>query len=177
MTLRHLLTGAVALLLAGLAVAGPGHDHGDAVPAAAGAASPRFEATSEMFEAVGILQTSELSVFVDRYADNTPVLKAKVELESGSLKAVGQFHADRGDYGFANVAFQKPGTYPITLTITAGDDVDILAGNLVVPDTHAGHVHASVPYAAVIGIFAAIAVVAAIGWFLLRRRTGRFNHV
>ena len=53
----------IALILAGLATAtltaaGPGHDHGDAVPAInAGTASPRFEAHSDLFE-VCLLYTS-----------------------------------------------------------------------------------------------------------------------
>lgn len=126
------------------AIAAPGHDHdhGDEAPtAAAGPASPRFEAHSDLFEVVGVLEGDELSVFVDRFADNAPVLKAKVELESGSTKAVGQFHEDHGDYSFAAGPFKKPGTYPITLTIAAGEETDLLAGDLIVPDEHAGHDH------------------------------------
>jgi hypothetical protein len=176
MTLRHLLTGAAALLLAGIAFAGPGHDHGDAPAASSSTASPRFEAVSDLFEVVGILQANELSVFVDRFADNAPVLKAKVELESGSLKAIGQFHSDHGDYSFANQAFQKPGTYPIMLTITAGDDVDILAGNLVVPDPHAGHVHSTISLPRILLSLAAAAIAIAAVWLLLRRRARRPHH-
>lgn len=122
------------------AVAGPGHDHGDEAPAAStGPASPRFEAHSDLFEVVGVLDGHDLSVFVDRYADNAPVLKAKVELESGNTKATGEFHEDNGDYKFAASAFEKAGSYPVTLTVTAGDDVDILAANLVIPDEHEDH--------------------------------------
>lgn len=135
---------AIALLLASSAYAGPGHDHGDeGTKAPTGPVSPRFEAHSDLFEVVGVLGTKELAVFIDHFADNTPVLKAKVELESGSVKAVGEFNAETGDYHFPGVAFQKPGSYPVSLTITAGDDIDILAANLVVPDPHAGHAHAA----------------------------------
>jgi hypothetical protein len=128
--------------LAAPVFAGPGHDHGNEGAAApAGTPSPRFEAHSDLFEAVGILEAKEFAVFVDRFADNAPVRRAKVELESGAFKAVGQYRDDIGDYLFPSAAFSKPGAYPITLTITAGDDVDILAGNLVMPDPHAGHNH------------------------------------
>lgn len=124
--------------------AGPGHDHGDeGAKAPTGPVSPRFEAHSDLFEVVGILGSKELAIFVDRFADNAPVRQAKVELESGSLKAVGEFNAETGDYHFPGAAFQKPGSYPVSLTITAGDDIDILAANLVVPDPHAGHAHAA----------------------------------
>ncbi|HYD63342.1 MAG TPA: hypothetical protein VEC35_23500 [Noviherbaspirillum sp.] len=126
----------------GTAVAGPGHDHRDEAPVAPGnQASPRFEAHSDLFEVVGVLEENELAVFVDRFADNAPVLKAKVELESSSLKAEGKFHEEHGDYSFDGGSFKKPGSYPITVMVTAGEDVDILAGNLVVPDEHAEDGH------------------------------------
>lgn len=129
--------------LSSFAIASPGHDHShdEAPQAATGPAAPRFEAHSDLFEVVGVLSESELSVFVDRFADNAPVLKAKVELESGKTQGVGQFHEDHGDYSFDAKPFQKPGSYPISLTITAGDDVDILAGNLVVTNDAASHNH------------------------------------
>lgn len=125
------------------AFAGPGHNHGDeGAKALTGPTSPRFEAHSDLFEVVGVLGTTELAVFIDRYADNAPVRKARVEVESGSFKAVGEFNAETGDYHFPGGVFQKPGSYPVSLTITAGEDIDILAANLIVPDPHVGHDHA-----------------------------------
>ena len=76
---------------------------------------------------------------IDRYATNEPVLDAKVEVESGDLKKMADFHADHGDYSLPAESFRKPGTYPITLTITSGKDTDLLVGDLVVPDPQAGH--------------------------------------
>lgn len=137
----------IAFTLGGLAFAGgdasDGHAH-DAAPAAlSGPALPRFSAQSDLFEAVGVLTGAELSIFVDRYASNEPVLAAKVELESGSFKAVAAFHADHGDYSAPAEPFKKPGTYPVTLTITAGDQTDLLVGELVVPDPQAQGANAS----------------------------------
>ena len=117
--------------------AGPGHDHGDEPAAAAGTGSPRFTAHSDLFEAVGVLTGDELSITLDRYATNEPVLKGTIELEAGSYKAVATFHADHGDYSIAASPFKKPGTYAIVLTVTAGDQTDLLTGELVVPDLKA----------------------------------------
>lgn len=173
-------TGALlALGLAhGAAIAGPGHDHGDEAQAVAGGpASPRFEMHSTLFEAAGVLHANELSVFIDRYADNAPVLDARVELESGATKAVGQFHADLGDYSFPAEPFSKAGRHALTLTVTTDGHADKLSGELVVPDTHAeqGHHHShllrTVALAA-LGVAALAASVLGIRRRQTRRKTG-----
>jgi hypothetical protein len=166
--------------LAPVALAGPGHDHGDgghdhgeeAAPTG-GSASPRFAVQSELFEAVGVLQGGELSVFIDRYADNAPVLDATVELESGEFKATGKLHEDHGDYSFPGAPFEKPGRYPIVLTITAGEDVDLLAGNLVVAEPEAAHdgwLASMAGLARYAGIAVALVGVALLAAFVVRRR-------
>ncbi len=158
------------------AIAGPGHDHGDEAPAAvSGPASPRFETHSDLFEVVGVLEGDHLSLFVDRFADNAPVLKAKVELESGTTKTVGEFHEDHGDYGFAAGSFTKPGNYPITLTVTAGDDVDVLAGNLVVAGEHADHEHEDSSLFKQAGLWALGLVILAALALVARRLAKRRN--
>ncbi len=165
-------------LTSNLVIAGPGHDHGDEAPlTTTGTASPRFEAHSDLFEVVGVLGGSELSIFVDRFADNAPILKAKVELESGIAKAVGQFHEEHGDYSFAAASFQKPGSYPITLTITVGDEIDVLAGNLVVPEESASHDDESSHALERAGIWALVffvlaALIWAARWLQKRRNSG-----
>lgn len=56
------------------AISGPGHDHGEpAKTSTAGAAAPRFTATSETFELVGVLDDKRLTLYLDRAIDNTPV--------------------------------------------------------------------------------------------------------
>ena len=154
--------------------AGPGHDHGDAPAAAAGASTPRFTAHSDLFEAVGVLLTDKLSITLDRYATNEPVLKAKVELESGSFKAIAEFHADHGDFSVPAAAFRKPGTYAIVLTVTAGDQTDLLAGELVVPEVNAeaaqiGHAR---PWLRWLSYAAGALLLIIIGALVLSKRRG-----
>lgn len=132
----------VAVLLLVLAVpafAGEGHDHGEAPAAASGPALPRFAAHSELFEAVGVLNGKELSILIDRFDSNAPVLGAKVDIESGSLKSPAAFRADHGDYSVPGDTFNQPGTYAITLTVMAGDQTDLLAAELVVPAPDIDH--------------------------------------
>ena len=169
-----------ALTLQAPALAGgdasDGHAH-DAAPAAtSGPALPRFSAQSDLFEVVGVLNSGELSMLIDRYDSNEPVLGAKVEVESGSFKAEVPFHADLGDYALPAEPFNKPGTYPITLTITAGDQTDLLAGELVVPDVvaaNASEAHGSHWPERLGWALAAVLMAAAALWALRQIRSRR----
>jgi hypothetical protein len=115
------------------AVAGDGHDHGDAAPAATGTALPRFAAVSETFELVGVLDGKQLTLYLDRFADNAPVRGAQIELDIAGAKfkaetSKGQQGEDTYQVTLKDVP--KPGVLPITATVTAGTEVDLLAGEL-----------------------------------------------
>ena len=171
--LAPVLIALVILLMTALtAWAGPGHDHGDEPAAAAGTGSPRFTAHSDLFEAVGVLTADELAITLDRYATNEPVLKATIELEAGSYKAVATFHNEHGDFSIPATAFKKPGTYAIVLTVTAGEQTDLLTGELVVPDSQAGAVlddHGR-PWLRWLGYLGGALLLVAIAATLLRKR-------
>ena len=92
-TLATLGWAAWIALAAPLAWAGDGHDHGEAPAATAGPASPRFTATSETFELVGVVNGKQLTLYLDRYADGSPVKDAKLELELGGVKVPVEPHA------------------------------------------------------------------------------------
>lgn len=63
--------------------AGDGHDHGEAAPAPAAAALPRFAAVSDDFELVGVLNGQRLTLYLDHAADNRPVTDGELTLELG----------------------------------------------------------------------------------------------
>jgi hypothetical protein len=123
---------------------GPNGEHLDA-PSGNGSSAPRIEAKSEAFELVGQLQGAELSILINRFETNEPVLGAAVEIESGNLKAKAPFHADHGDYAVADEAFlkaiAKPGAHALVVTVTAGSDADLLEGTLNVPEAADDHEH------------------------------------
>ena len=129
---------------------GPNGEHLDAPTAAvSGKASPRIEAKSELFELVGTLAGGELSLLIDRFATNEPLLKADVEVESGGLKAKAKFHADIGDFSVDDATLLKklsaPGEHALVITVLAGADTDLLDGVLrvtaAVSDAGHGHAH------------------------------------
>lgn len=116
-----------------------GHVHSDA--------GPRIETFTESFELVGHLQGEELSILIDRYATNEPVLNGKLEVEFNGLKALAKFHADHGDYAVDDAKFlealAKPGKHSLVFTLAAGEESDLLEGTMEVKsgDAEKGHAH------------------------------------
>jgi hypothetical protein len=97
----------------------------------------RIEANSDVFELVGTLAGGELSIFIDRFVTNEPLLQAQVEVESGALKAQAKFRAEIGDYKIDDPAMlQKlstPGEHPLVISVIAGKESDLLDAVLRVP--------------------------------------------
>ncbi|GIX54452.1 hypothetical protein ACU6VJ_11155 [Sphaerotilus sulfidivorans] len=148
-TLLAALSVIASMLLPSLARAGEGHDHGDAAPVASGPSLPRFAAVSDAFELVGVLNGKQLTLYLDRAADNAPVTEAQIELEIGGAKVKAEKHEDAFEVVLADAP--KPGVLPITATVTVGNEVDLLASEL---DLHeeahadeAAHVHSWKEYA------------------------------
>lgn len=123
------------------AVAGSDHDHDHAAPSAAGPALPRFAAVSETFELVGVLDGKQITLYLDRFADNAPVRGAQIELEIGGAKFSARA---QGDDAYEVVLAQppKPGVLPVTAAVTAGAEVDLLAGEFDLHEADHDHEHA-----------------------------------
>lgn len=160
----------IAALLLPLAAWGHGgEDHGDGAAAVVpGDIAPRAAAQSEDFELTAILAAGRLTLYLDRYADNAPVAGAAIEVESGAFKAVAK-EVEPGVYALPGQAFAKPGKYPLTFTIQAGDTADLLTAALDLAPPQAGveHVHTWGEWAVWGG--AGVLLLAGIGLVALRR--------
>ena len=165
----------LALTLASVsALAGEGHDHGAAPATAEATASPRVQAHSDLFELVGLVDKGQMTVFLDRYATNEPVAGAKIEFESGTNKGVAVPQPD-GTYLIKFAALSQPGDLPLSFTVVAGSDTDLLAGELRIenPAARAGdsHSHSRSKLWITGGAALGAALIAAI--FLARRKSRR----
>jgi len=111
--------------------ASDGHTHaGDApapIPVTSGA--PRAVAATEDFEVVAILEGKHLVVYVDRYASNEPVTKARVEVEGAGLKGPAAETAP-GTYVMDLAAALPPARHALTISIETGDSADLLSATL-----------------------------------------------
>lgn len=168
-------------VLAPRADAGPGahgpngeHLDGAATGPAIVDASPRLEAATELFELVARLEGERLSIFVDAFATNEPVVGADLTVEAGELQAKAKFDPVRGDYVVDEprfvAALAAPGEHSLVFTLVAGDESDLLEGRLV----HAGDAH---EHDHVLGLdslewLGVLALLAALGggaWYVWRR--------
>ena len=170
---------ALLFLTAPGAMAGDGHDHGAAAPAAAGPALPRFAAVSDVFELVGVLNGKQITLYLDRASDNSPVADAQIELEVAGkkFKAAKQ---GRDEFEVVLPEAPKPGALPITATVTAGADSDLLAGELDIHEAahadEAEHSHSWKEYAGwAVGSIAALAVLLTVGRRVMRSRQVRMG--
>lgn len=132
-------------------------------------------AESEHFEAVGRLTSEGMSWYVDYADSNAPVLNAELELEAGGQSVKARFRPERGDYLVADEKWlqplRRPGEHPMALTLIAGEDSDLLSGELRVeaPDAAASGAMLSQPagwLALVLGVGGLLA------WLWRRRSKG-----
>lgn len=118
------------LMMVSLAWAHEGHDHGtEAKPVGSGIA-PRFEAKSELFSLLGVLTADGWTLYLNRQDDNAPVSKAGIEIEGAFSGRAGE--TAPGIYRFKPAAAVRGGE-ALTLTVTSGDEADLLTAVLPAP--------------------------------------------
>ncbi|MGQ0835287.1 MAG: hypothetical protein ACT4O5_10275, partial [Gammaproteobacteria bacterium] len=117
------------------AIAHGDEDHAEAPAGTVDFSSgPRLEAHTETFELVANVIDHRLSVMVDRYETNEPVLGGTLEIESGELEATARFDPAQGDYVVEDEDFihaiSAPGKHPMVFTLVVGDESDLIEGTL-----------------------------------------------
>ena len=161
------------------ALAHGGEDHGDEDKAAltlpAEGQSRRAYASSELFELVLVAPESadtntQLQIYLDSYADNSPVKDAVIELSSSAFSGTAKM-LQPGLYQL-DVKTLPATTHAIALTIEAGDDIDLLNTKLdLTPQSNiVEHQHSWTEYSTqyVIGVGAVL--VGLLLWRLARQR-------
>lgn len=91
----------------------------------------RFTASGDRFELVGALEGRRLTLWLDGLDDNAPIVGATLELEIGDAKRLARAVGDHYETELPEAL--PAGVSPVTVTVTAGADIDLLAAELVVP--------------------------------------------
>jgi len=182
---RQQLTFPVFLVLATLSAVpaaaapgahGPDGEHLDLnAPSVSGAVRPRLEAHTELFELVAERDGQQLTVLIDRYETNEPVLTGTLEVESGGISASASFQPESGAFVVTDkamlAALATPGEHALVFTLLTGDDADLLDGTLVVVDPEAaGHGHGHWHVGEILAWALLVLTLLAGGVFWIRRR-------
>ena len=147
-----------------------GHSHAPAASPVTTPMAPRAVAATDEFEVVAILEGKQLQVYVDRFASNAPVTKAKVEIEGAGLKGLARETAP-GVYTMAVAQTISPNKYPLTIGIEVGDTADLLTATLDIPHPEATAENAVwwKQWPAWVALTFALLLMAASGTLLARR--------
>lgn len=122
-----------ALCLFSQPVAGYAHgdeDHGAKAPVLTQSVAPRAFAVTEEVEVVAVLEAKKLMIYLDSFASNEPILKAKLEVEGAGVKAYAS-ETSPGVY-MLEMPLLAAGKYPLTITLEAGEISDLLSLSLEV---------------------------------------------
>lgn len=161
---------AFTFLMAGIfavASAHEGHNHDKEIrPQSTVTAAPTLTAVSENYELVAIVQDRQMTIYLDQFESNAPIIDADLEFDfSGTV-----VKATRNVDGTYSVALPKnvdlKSTMPVTITILAAAGPDLLSGDLVIPKFE---IHSSWSTVWVIAIVAACLIALLLIWLAYKR--------
>ena len=162
---------ALFLTIASATYAGPGH--GEEKPTTAQTqTSPRFYAESDLYEAVGVINGKEITLYLDRYSSNELVKGAKVEIELEGSKISSEPHGD-GEYLFRLKNKIKDQPTAITITINDDDVTDILAATI---DLSSFERSSLITWKSAIKILLYFSLLMAIAYFSYRKKEVLMTH-
>jgi membrane fusion protein, heavy metal efflux system len=167
------------------ALAHDGHDHGTPAVALPVTVNPRAAGTGDEFEAVAILKDGTLLIFVDRFADNSPVTKAVVTVTIGT-KDIVALPAPDGTYRVTWPLDAGRGRHDLVVGIQEGAVNDLLISSLERPATASALTAGSAPTvierlrgwivgSPLVAILGALVLMALSTALVLRRKPERRN--
>lgn len=132
-------------LFSSLAMAHGGEDHGEDAPKAEAGSAARITASSENFELTGLptaMSGGKLVLYLSEFWTNKPVTGAKLSVSAG--EETRQAEAVGDHYELAAPWVNKPGSYPLTISIEAKDVSDLMIGTLDIPAQKTGERHETI---------------------------------
>ncbi|MSP49523.1 MAG: HlyD family efflux transporter periplasmic adaptor subunit [Alphaproteobacteria bacterium] len=111
-----------------------GEEHEEAAAPSSGAPSaPRATAQSDDFELVGVAHGRTLTLYLDRFVDNVPIIDAKIEAEVRGQTLQAEPNPD-GTYRIVADWIAIPGHHDIVFTVVTAERSDLLTAKLDVPE-------------------------------------------
>ena len=112
-----------------------GHDHGDDEnpTATAEISDPRFAVETSLFQLVGEAHGEVLTLYLDAFDTNAPVAGAVVNVSAGADDQVADERSS-GIYQISGDWVATSGQHDLIISITAGEDADLLLAEFIVPE-------------------------------------------
>jgi membrane fusion protein, heavy metal efflux system len=161
------------------------HDHGPPATAVAGSL-PRLATKSEAYELVAVVDGERLTIYLDRFEDNAPVIDATIAVTIDGESVAAEPAADN-TFALTSQRFGGGGSVELIFDIKAPTGDDLLIGTLVLPNRTAADAapntmswagkawsalrHAGEDHLALVGV--TLLVGAALGLMLRRSRRWR----
>lgn len=139
---------------------------------------PVVVAESDLFEIVGRLDEKGLVFHVDRASTNAPVLDASLTVDEGGREIAAVFRPASGDYLIDDASWLQPlrgaGEYTLSFTLLAGEDSDLLSGDLLVQTASTATLASVAGFSssALLLLLAGLGVLGWAGWKNVARRQG-----
>lgn len=171
---RSLVLAYLAILTWSAPVAAhPGHGEEPPPPSNA---SPRTEARSELFELVAVLGDGGRAwLYLDRADTNLPIDNAQITIGIDGREVPAE-RSSEAVYVVSDAALAEEGARNLTFTVTAGEDIDLLAGVLTVPAAPVAAVATGGPLTSLLAaVREPLVWGAALGVLLLGGLLGRFS--
>ena len=116
------------------AIAHEGHSHGEETPKSEVAVSnPRFAVETTLFQLVGHAAGNKLTLYLDHALSNEPVAEAVVEITAGTENQLAH-EVSAGTYETSSDWIASAGTHDLIVSVTAGDNADLILAQLVIPE-------------------------------------------
>ena len=161
---------AFTFLMAGIfavASAHEGHNHDKEIrPQSTVTAAPTLTAVSENYELVAIVQDRQMTIYLDQFASNAPVIDADLEFDFSGTVVKATRNSD-GTYAATlpkNIDLKR--SLPVTITILSPAGADLLSGDLVIS---AAEQHSSWSTVWVVAIVAACLIALLLIWLAYKR--------
>jgi hypothetical protein len=148
-------------------IAHEGHSHDDAPKSQnQGIAYPTLVAVSENYELVAVIQSGQMTIFLDQFESNNPIVDAQLEFDFSGTSIKASANPD-GSYSATipkNIDLKNG--MPVTITISASAGSDLLVGELMIPIANAHESH--LLFWSLVSLLIVISI-AVIGWFIFRK--------
>jgi membrane fusion protein, heavy metal efflux system len=138
-------------------------DHGAAIVASVpGGATPRIEARTTNIELVAVVDADDMTVWIDRWADNAPIANANVNVTIDGQSKTAKFA--NGVYTVSDARLATAGAHQVAFLVTRAGVIESLSAELRIPERDLSLPSGSWTHWVAAAGVAVLAIIGAVFW-------------